>query len=149
MKKPNIPLILLLSSFLLVNCAGSVYDVGRSHLRKKQYQDAIEHFRMTIESDFGNYKNWRELGIAYSEIDRSDSALTNLKVANRINPKDGKTILYMDMVYESQEDYEAAINYYRKYTKVRGANMRKKIQKTPYNVSAKTDKNKKRGSYSV
>ena len=128
-KKPSIPLMLLLSSFLLVNCAGSVYDAGRSLLRKKQYQGAIEHFRMAVESDFENYKNWRELGIAYSGIGRSDSALASLKAANRINPKDGKTILYMGMVYESQEDYEAAINYYRKYTKIRGVNMRKKIRK--------------------
>ncbi len=128
-KKLSVPLLLLLSSLQLLNCAGSVYDMGRSSLRKKQHHDAIQHFRMATEVDFANYKNWRELGIAYSAIGRSDSALASLQVANRLNPKDGRTILYVGMVYENKEDYETAISYYQKYTKVRGVNMRKKIQK--------------------
>ena len=78
MCKIKIPYLLPLI-FLLFSCAGSVYDAGRSSLRREQYNEAIKFFKLAAEADSLNHKNFRELGIAYFKADSSEPALSNLR----------------------------------------------------------------------
>jgi len=115
--------------FVLFSCAGSVYDAGRSSLRRQQYNEAINFFQMAVETDSLNHRNFRELGIAYFKADSSNHALINLRRAHQMQPRDGTTVLYLGIVNEHIENYKTALSFYRKYVESsRFTNTRRQIK---------------------
>lgn len=118
-----------LVGFILCSCAGSVYDTGRSSMRREQYKEAIKFFKMAVETDSLNHRNFRELGIAYFKADSSNHALINLRKAHQMQPRDGTTVLYLGIVNEHIENYKTALSYYRKYVESgRFTNTRRQIK---------------------
>ena len=129
MPKLKIQFVSPVIGFLLCSCAGSVYDTGRSSMRREQYNEAINFFKMAVETDSLNYRNFRELGIAYFKADSSNPAMSNLRRAHQMQPRDGTTVLYLGIVNEGIENYKTALSYYRKYVESsRFTNTRRKIK---------------------
>ena len=118
MIKKLFPLFLLaFISFLLTSCAGSLSDQGRSSLSEENYEKAVILFKQAIQADEKNNEAWRGLGIAQYKLNQfTDAEISLLKAYNLV--KDGETIFYLGLVYESLEDYDKAINYYKDYSAI-------------------------------
>jgi tetratricopeptide (TPR) repeat protein len=116
-KKLFLLFLLPFISFLFISCAGSLSDQGRSSLSEQNYEKAVILFKQAIQADEKNKDAWRGLGIAQYKLNQfTDAEVSLLKAYNLV--KDGETIFYLGLVYESLEEYDKAINYYKEYSTI-------------------------------
>jgi tetratricopeptide (TPR) repeat protein len=116
-KKLFLLFLLPFISFLFISCAGSLSDQGRSSLSEQNYEKAVILFKQAIQADEKNNDAWRGLGIAQYKLNQfTDAEGSLLKAYNLV--KDGETIFYLGLVYESLEEYDKAINYYKEYSTI-------------------------------
>ncbi len=100
----------------LAGCATtSQYGLGRAHLEKKQYDQAIQAFVAAIREEPNNALIWRDLGVALYEKGIVKRAGQSLLKAFLKDSTDGRTLLYLGMTFEDQKDYRFAIDVYRRY----------------------------------
>lgn len=111
-------IVLCLSSVLVSGCATTGYNLGKSFLKKGQYDLAIDAFTLEVKVNPDKASAWRDLGVAYYKSGDDERAITSLQTAIELDPNDGNSIFYMGAVYERKEEFESAIEYYRKYTQV-------------------------------
>jgi len=105
----RIALVILL--VFLVGCSAGFYGKGRKLTEQGQYDQAIAAFYEEIARYPQRADAWRELGVAYYEKGDLIKAEDALKQASAINP-DGRTSLYLGLVYEKQEMTDQAIAAY-------------------------------------
>jgi tetratricopeptide (TPR) repeat protein len=116
--KKLFPLFLLpVISFLFISCAGSLTDQGRSSLSEQNYEKAVILYKQAIQADEKNSEAWRGLGIAQYKLNQFTDAESSLLKSYNL-AKDGETIFYLGLVYESLGDYDKAINYYKDYSAI-------------------------------
>ena len=96
---------------MLVGCSASFYSRGRKLTEQGQYDQAIEAFYEEIARYPQRAEAWRELGVAFYEKGDLAKSEDALKQANGIRP-DGRTQLYLGLVYERQEMYDQAVAAY-------------------------------------
>jgi tetratricopeptide (TPR) repeat protein len=120
--KKLFPLLLLpLISFLFTSCSASLTDQGRSSLTEQNYEKAVILYKQAIQADEKNSEAWGGLGIAQYKLNQfTDAEYSLLKSYNLA--KEGETIFYLGLVYESLGDYDKAINYYKDYSTIGGDN---------------------------
>ncbi|RMI14523.1 MAG: tetratricopeptide repeat protein [Calditrichaeota bacterium] len=123
-------LVLCLAGWaVLAGCASGFYQQGKTHLEAEEYSEAVGAFLQALQEDPENSDAWRDLGIAYFRQGSLDKALRALEKAHALNSRDGRTVFYLGAVYEVQEDYDRAIEYYRQYIHLgRFSSMRKTLE---------------------
>ncbi|MCH9031079.1 MAG: tetratricopeptide repeat protein [candidate division Zixibacteria bacterium] len=102
----------VLSIFALSGCAGNAYMQGRKLSDAGDYQKAIEKFTAKIESDPLDHYAWRELGIAYYELQNYTEALRVLSQADSLHA-DARTKLFLGLTYEKQRNWGNALLAHR------------------------------------
>ena len=116
-KKLFLLFLLPFISCLFISCAGSLSDQGRSSLSEQNYEKAVILFKQAIQADEKNNDAWRGLGIAQYKLNQFTDAEGSLLKAYNL-AKDGETIFYLGLVYESLEEYDKAMNYYKEYSTI-------------------------------
>lgn len=111
-------IVLCLSSVLVSGCATTGQNLGKSFMKKGQYDLAIDAFTLEINVNPDNASAWRGLGVAYYKSGNDERAIKSLQTALVLDPNDGNSIFYMGAVYERKEEYDSAIEFYRRYTQV-------------------------------
>ncbi len=109
MNMKNLISFLLLA--LLIGCSQSFYMQGKKHLDQNQYDSAIDAFYKELQVNPSNFEAWRELGVAFYKQGNLIKAEDALKQANNIKP-DGRTNLFLGLVYEKQEMWDRALQAY-------------------------------------
>jgi tetratricopeptide (TPR) repeat protein len=116
-KKLFLLFLLPFISCLFISCASSLSDQGRSSLSEQNYEKAVILFKQAIQADEKNNDAWRGLGIAQYKLNQFTDAEGSLLKAYNL-AKDGETIFYLGLVYESLEEYDKAMNYYKEYSTI-------------------------------
>ena len=101
----------LLLAVLMVGCSQSFYMQGRKHLKKGEYDPAVEAFYKEISVNPASAEAWRELGVTFYEKEDFQKAEDALKQANQIRP-DARIHLYLGLIFEKQDDLRKAISAY-------------------------------------
>jgi len=104
-------IVLVILLVFLVGCSAGFYGQGRKLTEQGRYDQAIEAFYDEIARYPQRAEAWRELGVAYYEKGDLIKAEDALKQANAIKP-DGRTSLYLGLVYEHQEMTDQAVAAY-------------------------------------
>jgi len=102
---------LLILLVLLTGCSQNLYIRGKKMVEEGKYDRAISTFYEALKEEPENARAWREMGVAYYEMNYLDKAMEALKQANNIAP-DARTNLYVGLIYEQRQDYDKAIAAY-------------------------------------
>ncbi|MFH1686366.1 MAG: tetratricopeptide repeat protein [bacterium] len=100
-----------LLAFVVGGCTQSFYSQGRHHLEQGRPQTAVDALYKEIAANPASYQAWRELGVAYYEMEQLDKAEDALLQSNQIRP-DARTQLYLGMIAETRDDIPKAIEAY-------------------------------------
>lgn len=95
-------------------CASTLYDEGTYWLERDNYDAAIQSLQEAMKEN-PDFQVKRELGIAFYKKKKYAQAQEWLQQAQAQNPKDGKTHLYLGLVYEAQEMYKEAMEVYQNF----------------------------------
>lgn len=95
----------------------TLFDYG-NHLNDEwicDYERAIEVFKEIIQLDHNNYRAWYNLGISYSNLNKTEDALSAYNKALQIKPDYMYCYYNIGLLYEIQkENLEIALQYYEK-----------------------------------
>ena len=123
-------LLFLIVIVFVASCAVSTYRQGVRHLKKDEFNEAIQLLEEAEQQKPENYKIKRELGVAYYKSNRIDAAINKLKEAKELKPKDSKTVFYLGLSYEAKQMLSEAINEYKNYRSLsRVGGFKKEISK--------------------
>jgi tetratricopeptide (TPR) repeat protein len=116
---PNLPTACLgfamaLSTFLLTSCGSSFHTQGLRHLEEQNYDQAVSALVAALKEDSSNAELWRDFGVALAR-QNDPRAIVALKRAHSLDPDDGATIYALGSYYEDHEDYDKALDYYKRF----------------------------------
>jgi tetratricopeptide (TPR) repeat protein len=111
-------ILALLLLILALGCSQTPYIKGRLAAEAGDYETATARLYEEIKDNPDNYRAWRELGIAYYEMDNYEKAEDALKQANAIKP-DALTYLYLGLILEQRRQYDKAMLAYGAAEKLR------------------------------
>jgi tetratricopeptide (TPR) repeat protein len=98
--------------FLLAGCSAGLQMQGRKLVDQGRYDEAVDVFYEEIKANPSSAAAWRELGVAFYEKGNLIKAEDALTQANSIQP-DVRTNLYLGLIYEKREQYDAAVSAYK------------------------------------
>ena len=100
------------------------YELGRMHLHKKEFKEAIEYFEKAFELLQGYQEKlaihqlvYPDLGEAYIGLREFEKAKPVLKKAVGINRKDKNAHFYLGLAYDEEGDLDKAIGHYEEAIK--------------------------------
>ena len=102
------------TSLALVSCAPSLHTQGVRYYEEQQYDQAVAAFVSELQRDSSNAEVWRDLGVTLSRMN-DPRALVALERALALTPDDGATIYALGSYYEDRQQYDKALDYYRRY----------------------------------
>ncbi|MDD5711311.1 MAG: M48 family metalloprotease [Smithellaceae bacterium] len=91
----------------------ALYGLALSQEKLGLVDDSLNNFRKALLLTPDDAEILRDVGIFSYKLGRSDDALSYLRKAYGINGNDDQTMLYLGKTYESQGDYNAALDLYR------------------------------------
>ncbi len=109
------PAIVVVLLFGLAGCAArSDRGIGMA-LEEERWDDAIALLEERVSIAPANTALLRDLGRAFLEAGRYDQALARLRTAARLDPDDRSVPLLIGLCHEGKEEWQLAIDAYRKY----------------------------------
>ncbi|MFH2051434.1 MAG: tetratricopeptide repeat protein [bacterium] len=102
----------------LGGCAPGYFGQGMKMSRDGHHQEAVDLFYQEIRERPDSASAWRELGIAFYNLQEYGKAQEALNQAIRIEP-DPRAHLYLGLLFEEQQDYDQALEAYRNAVKLR------------------------------
>jgi tetratricopeptide (TPR) repeat protein len=98
--------------------AATLFNQATQLLDAKQYTQAIKLYEQALTAD-SNYVNALDnLGLAFYELEKLDSAEYFFGISLRKNPNGAAALQNMGLVMEGKNEPDKAIEYYQKITKV-------------------------------
>jgi tetratricopeptide (TPR) repeat protein len=76
--------------------------------------EAIAKFRQSLRYDPGYHYAWANLGVVYRWMERYDSAITCLRIADGLNPYSFSTYMKLGGTYHGAGDFEQAEKYWKR-----------------------------------
>jgi tetratricopeptide (TPR) repeat protein len=98
--------------------AGTLYNQATKLLDAKQYTEAIKLYEQALIADSNYVEVLDNLGLAYYELEKLDSAEYFFGVSLRKNPNGPAALQNMGLIMESKNDPDKALEYYQKISKV-------------------------------
>lgn len=94
--------------------AGTLYNQATQLLDAKKYTEAIKLYEQALTAD-SNYVNALDnLGLAFYELEKMDSAEYYFGASLRKNPNGLAALQNMGLILESKNDPDKALEYYQK-----------------------------------
>ena len=106
------PLPVMALSVLLAGCAPSYYGQGVRLSRQGDPERAVDMFYQEIRQHPDNQAAWRELGVAFFDLQDYGKAAEALQQANRIRP-DARATLTLGLIHERLDQFDVALAAYR------------------------------------
>ena len=98
-------------SLLAGGCSQSLYTQGRKLAEQGNYQTAVEKYQALVQQKPNEFRGWRELGVAFYNIDNIPKAIESFQSAEKIKG-DPRSRLYLGLAYEKLKDWENAKSAY-------------------------------------
>jgi tetratricopeptide (TPR) repeat protein len=98
--------------------AGTLYNQATRLLDAKQYAEAIKLYEQALVADSNYVEALDNLGLAFYELEKLDSAEYFFGVSLRKNPNNAAALQNMGLIMESKNDPDKALEYYQKISKV-------------------------------
>ena len=111
-------LIFLLVLHFLMGCAASFYSQGRKNLEKEDYDAAVEAFELALRERPNDARILREMGITFYRKGEFSKAIQYLLEAFKQDQKDGQTLFYLGVAFETTDKIRYAITLYQRYINV-------------------------------
>lgn len=89
-------------------------NLGFAYQEEKQYDKALEQYKIAIELEPENYWAHGNLGTTYAELGKYDLAIQELQTAILLNPEYYKALTNLGLAYYKTKDYESALKYLKK-----------------------------------
>jgi len=102
----------------LVGCGASYYSQGRNRLENEDYEEAIGAFQYALKENPDDARVLRELGITHYRNGDINKATRYLLQAVKRDGRDGRTLFYLGLVFETTEQIRYAIAVYKLYINV-------------------------------
>ncbi len=108
-----IPLLMMV--LVLVAGCGKAYrgEVG-SLTAQEDWEGALPHLKVAVAEDSTDAWAWRELGRARIKLGHPDEALSALRRAVRLDPKDASAHIYTGIAQEKSDDWQGALASYER-----------------------------------
>jgi tetratricopeptide (TPR) repeat protein len=109
---------------LQANYPEALYLLGWCYNELEKYDEAVLVLKECVKQDNTYSDAYSELGYSYYELDKNDLAIANYRIAMALdNETDYHPILGMaDVYYNNVKNYDSAIVYYEKGTKIQKTN---------------------------
>ncbi len=111
-------IVSIVSFILLFSCSSSLHNTGQKYLENKDFERARAVFLQALRENPSNAEAWRDLGIVYFEQKQNRKAQKALEKALQLDSGDGKTIFYSGLTQERLDNWEKALDYYRRYPNI-------------------------------
>jgi tetratricopeptide (TPR) repeat protein len=100
---------ILISLIIFSGCAGMHYGTGMSHLRQREYPEAIDSFKTVLEKKPEYPRAHTQLGIAYYKTKMYEQAISELQTARKLRSSDRRARLFLGMAYLEHGKIDDAI----------------------------------------
>ncbi|MGP8328746.1 MAG: CsgG/HfaB family protein, partial [Methanosarcinaceae archaeon] len=105
-----------------------------SHKSQSDYQKEIEQLKAKLLENPRNLSALQALGIACYETRQYSPARKNLVKAFKMNPRAPKTLMYLGMTLEAENQNTKALKIYRRFQRITGGSVFKKTMEMRYRL---------------
>lgn len=119
MHRLSLAVLAALMVLFVAGCAFySEYYQGRQALEQENYDEALRRFELALADSPDDARIMTDIGIAYYKKGSFPEATHHLQQAKELDPKLGRTYLYLGLLYEAQQDFARALEEYGAYTEL-------------------------------
>jgi tetratricopeptide (TPR) repeat protein len=101
---------------LILLCSCTPYMAGNFQLSRKNYEEAIIHYREAVSQNHDNWKARGKLGFAYLKTGQLEKAVNELTKVLEQEPGDPHATLYLGLAYLNMGEVSQTIVTWKNYT---------------------------------